>query len=74
MALVEQQCLDSYSSTVDYAAKRKAAFDAKLQKCTPQIVVFQTGDLVQVHKTEWVHIGFRTGNPRVWCIFEQIIL
>ena len=54
MALVEQQRLDGYSSTVDHAAKRKAAFDAKLQKRAPRIVVFQPGDLVQVHETKWV--------------------
>src|ERR1700728_2009841 len=54
MALVDQQRLDGYSSIVDHAAKRKAAFDAKLQKRAPRIVVFQPGDLVQVHETKWV--------------------
>ena len=54
MALVEQQRLDGYSSTVDHAAKRKATFDAKLQNRAPRIVVFQPGDLVQVHETKWV--------------------
>jgi hypothetical protein len=55
MALVEQQRLDGYSSTVDHATRRKATFDSKLQKRAPRIVVFQPGDLVQVHETKWVH-------------------
>jgi hypothetical protein len=54
MALVEQQHLDGYLSTVEYAARHKATFDAKPQKCIPRIVVFQLGDLVQVHETKWV--------------------
>jgi hypothetical protein len=53
LAFVEQQHLDGYAATVDHAAKWKAAFDAKLRRRAPRNVVFQPGDLVQVHATEW---------------------
>ena len=55
MALMEQQQLDGYAATVDHAAKRKSEFDKKVQQCAPKIVVFQPGDLIQVHAMEWVH-------------------
>jgi hypothetical protein len=55
LSLVEQQRLDAYSAIVDHAAKRKVLFDTKLLKNTLGNVVFQPGDLVQVHATEWVH-------------------
>ena len=55
LSLVEQQRLDAYSAIVDHAAKRKVLFDTKLLKNAPGNVVFQPGDLVQVHATEWVH-------------------
>jgi len=55
LSLVEQQHLDAYSAIVDHAAKRKVLFDTKLLKNAPGNVVFQPGDLVQVHATEWVH-------------------
>jgi hypothetical protein len=55
LAFVEQQHLDGYTATVDHAIKRKATFDARLRQRTPKIVIFQPGDLVQVHATEWVH-------------------
>ena len=55
MALVEQRRLDGYAATVDHAVKRKSEFDKKLLQRAPRIVVFQPGDLVQVHATEWVH-------------------
>jgi hypothetical protein len=54
MALVEQQHLDGYLSTVEYATRHKATFDAKPQKCTPRIVVFQLGNSVQVHEIKLV--------------------
>ncbi|KIM74692.1 hypothetical protein PILCRDRAFT_14247 [Piloderma croceum F 1598] len=53
--LLGLQHLGGYAATVDHAVKRKAAFDARLRKRTPKVVVFQPGDLVQVHATEWVH-------------------
>ena len=54
-ALAEQQRLDSYAAIVDHAVKRKAAFDTKLRERAPKNVVFQPGDLVQIHATEHVH-------------------
>ena len=54
LALVEQQRLDGYSATVDHAIKCKNTFDAKLRQQALQNVVFQQGDLVQIHATEWV--------------------
>ena len=41
---------------VDHAVKHKATFDAKVMQTVPRVVVFQEGDLVQVHATEWVHM------------------
>ena len=55
LALIEQQRLDGYSAIVDHAAKRKAKFDAKLQKHAPREVTFEVGSLVQIHATQWVH-------------------
>jgi hypothetical protein len=54
LALVEQQRLDGYSTTVDHAYKRKQKFDAKLIQRAPGNVTFAPGDLVQVHATQWV--------------------
>ena len=54
LALVEQQHLDGYAAIVDHAIKCKGIFDAKLRQRAPRIVVFQPGDLVQVHVTEWI--------------------
>jgi hypothetical protein len=54
LSLAEQQRLDGYAAIVDHAAKRKDVFDTKLRQKAPRIVEFQTGDLVQVHATEWV--------------------
>jgi len=54
LALVEQQHLDGYAATVNHAIKRKNVFDAKLRQRAPQNVVFQPGDLVQIHATEWI--------------------
>ena len=54
LALVEQQWLDGYATIVDHAVKCKDIFNAKLQQHAPQNVVFQPGDLVQIHATEWI--------------------
>jgi hypothetical protein len=54
LALVEQQHLDGYAATIDHAIKRKDIFDTKLRQRAPRNVVFEQGDLVQVHATEWV--------------------
>jgi hypothetical protein len=55
MALVKQRQLDGYTTMVDHMAKRKSEFNKKLLWHTPKNVVFQPGDLIQVHATEWVH-------------------
>ena len=34
--------------------KRKNIFDTKLRQRAPRNIIFQPGDLVQVHATEWV--------------------
>lgn len=52
-ALVEQQQLDGYSAVVDHAIKRKDVFDSRLRQRAPREVVWQKGDLVQVHDSEW---------------------
>jgi hypothetical protein len=54
LTLVEQQRLDSYSAAGDHAAKRKDKFDVKLQQRAARNIIFQPGDLVQVHATQWV--------------------
>jgi hypothetical protein len=54
LALVEQQHLDGYAAIVDHAVKCKNIFDAKVRQQMPQNIIFQPGDLVQVHATEWV--------------------
>ena len=54
LVFVEQQHLNGYASTVDLAIKWKATFDAKVQQQALKNVIFQPGDLVQVHATEWV--------------------
>lgn len=53
LTFAEQLHLDGYTATVDHATKRKAVFDAKLLSRAPREVVFEKGDLVQVHATEW---------------------
>ena len=54
LALVEQQHLNGYAAIIDHAVKCKNIFDAKLRQRAPRNVIFQPGDLVQVHATEWV--------------------
>lgn len=54
LAITEQQRLDGYSNIVDHANKRKEKFDSKVVKRAPKHVVFEKGDLVQVHQSQWV--------------------
>ena len=56
LSIVEQQCLNGYNSIVDHAAHRKAQFDTKVGKCAPKNIIFEKGNLVQVHKTQWHHM------------------
>jgi hypothetical protein len=55
LAYVEQQQLDGYSLVVEHAARWKAVFDAKVLGRTPHEVIFGTGDLVQVYRSDLVH-------------------
>ena len=55
MALIEQRHLDGYEATLNHASKRKLKFDKKLIQRAPKNVVFQPGDLVQIHAMEWTH-------------------
>jgi hypothetical protein len=73
LALMEQQLLDTYSAIVDHAVKRKAKFDAKLRRNAPRIVVFQPGDLVQVHATQWTRTfaAIKKLTP-MWSILHRV--
>ena len=61
MAYAAQQQLDGYDEAVRHAIKRKTAFDRRLLKQQQTDVVFTSGQLVQVYrsdldytfKTEW---------------------
>ena len=53
LSIVEQQCLDGYSSIIDHTAHRKPRFDTKVKKCALKNIIFKKGDLVQVHQTQW---------------------
>jgi hypothetical protein len=55
LAYVDQQRLDGYSAIVDHAVKHKQAFDKRLLRRAPREVIFQKGDLVQVHRSDLVH-------------------
>jgi len=52
IAYVEQQRLDGYDEVVRHAIKRKAAFDKKLLQRAPGEVIFKTGQLVQVYRSD----------------------
>ena len=49
MAYINQQCLDGANHTALHAAKRKAAFDRKVQRTNAEEVVFTEDQLVQVY-------------------------
>ena len=53
LSIAKQQCLDGYDSIVNHTTNRKARFNAKVLKHTPRQVVFEKGDLVQVHQSQW---------------------
>lgn len=48
LAYVAQQQADAYSNIVDHAARRKAKFDARVNRQTGE-VIFENGSLVQVY-------------------------
>ena len=53
LLITEQQCLNGYDSIVNHTENQKAHFDVKVLKYTPRQVVFEKGDLVQVHQSQW---------------------
>jgi transposase InsO family protein len=55
LVFAEQQHLDGYTATIDHTIKRRAAFASRLRQQAPKNIIFQPGDLVQVHTTQWVH-------------------
>ena len=52
MAYVDQHRFDGYSQMVDHAERRKAAFDKEVCARPPKEVIFETGDLVQVYRSD----------------------
>lgn len=52
MAYVHNQRFDGYAQIVDHAERRKSAFDKEVLAHPPREVVFRTGDLVQVYRSD----------------------
>ena len=52
MAYVAQQRLDGYAEAVAHALKRKSTFDKKVLAQKPGEVVFSTGQLVQIYRSD----------------------
>jgi hypothetical protein len=52
MAYVDNQRFDGYAQIVDHAHKRKAAFDKQVLDHAPGEVIFRSGDLVQVYRSD----------------------
>ena len=52
MAYVAQQRLDGYAEAVAHALKRKSTFDKRVLAQKPGEVVFSTGDLVQIYRSD----------------------
>ncbi|TFK18536.1 hypothetical protein FA15DRAFT_552030, partial [Coprinopsis marcescibilis] len=52
LAYTAQQRLDGYSEAVRHAIRRKAAFDRKVERTQGGPVVFEQGELVQVHRSD----------------------
>ena len=51
-AYVAQQRLDGYAEAVAHAVKRKSWFDRRVLACKPGEVIFSTGQLVQVYRSD----------------------
>ena len=49
MAYMDQHWFDGYLQIVNYAQRRKTAFDKRVLAHPPQEVTFKAGDLVQVY-------------------------
>ena len=52
MAYVNHQWFNGYSQMVDHALRRKAAFDKQVLSHSPREVIFRSGDLVQVYRSD----------------------
>jgi hypothetical protein len=52
IAYVAQQRLDGYSEAVRHAIRRKAVFDRKVESARGGAVVFEVGQLVQIHRSD----------------------
>jgi hypothetical protein len=73
MALIKQRHLDGYEAALNHAAKRKLKFDKKLLQRAPKNVIFEPGDLVQIHAMEWTHTfaSIRKLTP-MWSVPHRI--
>jgi hypothetical protein len=74
LAYVEQQRLDSYSEMVNHAIKRKQIFNRKVLRRAPREIIFKTGDLVQVYRSDLMHtvITNRKLAP-MWSVPRRIL-
>jgi hypothetical protein len=52
MAYVDQLRFDGYAQIVDHAERRKATFDNQVLRRSPREVIFHSGDLVQVYRSD----------------------
>ena len=52
MAYVDQQRLDGYAKVITHAKRRKSTFDKKVMARSPGEVIFSTGQLVQVYRSD----------------------
>ena len=52
LAYVDQQRFDGYAHIVDHALSRKATFNKRVLSHSPREVVFKSGDLVQVYRSD----------------------
>jgi hypothetical protein len=52
MAYMEQQRLDAYDNTLRHAIRRKEVFDKRVTSRNPGEVIFKTGQLVQVYRSD----------------------
>jgi hypothetical protein len=52
MAFTDQQRFDGYAQIVDHADRHKGAFDKRVLNHPPWEVIFKSGDLVQVYRSD----------------------
>lgn len=73
VAITEQQQFDGYASMVDHTKRRKQRFDTRVMKRAPGNVIFEEGDLIQVHQTQW-HQMFSMNRKLIpmWSIPHQV--